>query len=167
MNSATRLMGEVDSGCLAGFGHVGGASRPPKVPLTGSVRGEEQRGEGVVVDGEWSRAGDRRGPSLAHRRRSNGGGGGFCVRKRGEAEEREGRESERGCRVEREGGSGLVFWLRRVWGFGPLFLFGLITCFSQVPTPNLLMSLNSSRNVLQLTPLITLRKSTKQIERRF
>ena len=63
-------MGEVDSGCLAGFRHVGGASRPPEVPLTGSVRGEEQRGEGVVVDGEWSRAGDRRGPSLARRRRS-------------------------------------------------------------------------------------------------
>ena len=56
--------------------------------------------------GEWSRAGDRRGPSLAHRRRSNGGGGGFCVRRRGEAEEREGRESERERRVERERGVG-------------------------------------------------------------
>ena len=63
-------MGEVDSGCLAGFQHVGGASRPPEVPLTDSVRGEEKREEGVVVDGEWSRVGDRRGPSLAHRRRS-------------------------------------------------------------------------------------------------
>ena len=59
-------------------------------------------------------------------------------------------------------------WKRRAWPpFCFFFFFGLITCFSQVPTPNLLMSLNSSRNVLQLTPLITLRKSTKQIERRF
>ena len=86
-------MGEVDSGCLAGFRHVGGASRPPKVPLTGSVRGKEQRGEGVVVDGEWSRAGDRRGPSLAHRRRSKGGGGGSGLREGGE-EEMQRRERE-------------------------------------------------------------------------
>ena len=42
-------MGEVDYGCLAEFRHMGGASRPPEVLLTGSNRGEEQRGEGVVV----------------------------------------------------------------------------------------------------------------------
>ena len=84
---------------MAGFRQVGGASRPPKVPLTGSVRGEEQRGEGVVVDGEWSRAGDRRGPSLAHWRRSSGGGGRSGLREGGEEEmqrrERESRELER------------------------------------------------------------------------
>ena len=28
---------------------MGGASRPPEVPLTGCVRGEERGGEGVVV----------------------------------------------------------------------------------------------------------------------
>ena len=43
------------------------------------------------------------------------------MRRRGEAEEREGRESESERRVERERGSGLVFWLRKVWGFGPLY----------------------------------------------
>ena len=46
-------MGEVDSGCLAGFRHVGGASRPPKVPLTGSfaARSREERGWWSMVSG--------------------------------------------------------------------------------------------------------------------
>ena len=90
-------------------------------------------------------------------------------RSRGEAEEREGRESERErgleremSRVrEREGGRAL-FFVQKGLGLRFSFIFGLITCFSQVPTPNLLMrSLNSSRNLLQLTSLIKLRESTK------
>ena len=63
--------------------------------LAGYVHSEERRGEGlVVVGGAWSRAGDRRGPSLAHWRRSNGGGGGSGLREGGE-EQMQRRERER------------------------------------------------------------------------
>ena len=81
-----------------------------------SRRGEGRRGgggreQGTALVPSWL-AGEARG----------GGGWRLCVwRRRGEAEEREGRESERERRVERERGSGLVFWLRKVWGFGPLY----------------------------------------------
>ena len=88
-------MGEVDSGCLAGFRHVGGASRPPEVPLTGCVRGEERGGEGVVVA--------RRGPSwslpgsLAKLVAAVAGGSACGEGRSGEAKgrEREQRELER------------------------------------------------------------------------
>ena len=72
------------------------------------------------------------------------------------------REEREMSRVrEREGGRAL-FLVEKGLGLRFSFIFGLITCFSQVPTPNLLMrSLNSSRNLLQLTSLIKLRESTK------
>jgi len=54
---------------LAEIQHMGGASRPPKVPLPGSVCGKKRREEGVVKVGEALAAHrDHRGPSPTHRR---------------------------------------------------------------------------------------------------
>ena len=60
-----------------------------------------------MVGGEWSRAGDRRGPSLAHRRRLSGGGGRSDLREEGE-EEMQRRERERESRVRKREGVGVL-----------------------------------------------------------
>ena len=83
------------------------------------VRGEEQRGEGVVVDGEWSRAGDRRGLSLAHRRRSSGGGGRSDLREEGEEEMH---RRERESRVREREGVGVWFRVLRPESLPPFLL---------------------------------------------
>jgi len=55
---------------LAEIQHMGGASRPPEVPLPGSVRSKKRREEGVVKVGEaLTTHRDHRGSSLTHRRR--------------------------------------------------------------------------------------------------